>query len=629
MKAINALFILVMKQIRLILFHLFLLLTFNLSAQSLFTDDVNDTLSVDKLGMKIELENNSDIAEKWNLAIINIAKQRKTIKGIPNLIRVYYENAYLSALLNQAYFVGRKGNIKKQIDIYFEVIKSANLKNHAKVLAFTYNAIGSAFIEEKEYQKGLINLNKGLDIATQLNDKNVKGLILGNIAVVYRELGDLTKSLEFNYKNLALMREVNNPNYTARSLYKIALIYKDKKEYDKSIDFFNQSLIESKKLDNPDHIADVNAQLYDIYSAQNKHSLAEKCLINAYQFAVKSKNLEVLQKTGVKIYQVFKNEKKYPKALEALEFAMSSKDSLNKEENKNAILKAEFKYETEKKEAEIKLLAQEKQITELNSQRKNALIYGILAAILALAIIAYFSFKRFKEKKANELLSSQLEDAQRRIEIEQKATESELKALKSQMNPHFMFNALNSIQEQFMYGDKTIANEQMGNFTDLTRQILTVSGKKKINLSTEIEILTKYLDLEKMRFTEGFEYTISLSDKIDEDYHQIPPMLIQPFVENSIKHGLLHKQGDKRVSVRFDLDEKEEALICMVADNGIGRTKSAELNLKRVKQHVSFSTSATEERLRLLGNHFNQEKAIVYEDSNQGTIVRITIPLIN
>jgi LytS/YehU family sensor histidine kinase len=167
----------------------------------------------------------------------------------------------------------------------------------------------------------------------------------------------------------------------------------------------------------------------------------------------------------------------------------------------------------------------------------------------------------------------------------------------------------------------------------LTRQILTVSGKKKINLSTEIEILTKYLELEKMRFAEGFEYTLILGDNIDEDYHQIPPMLIQPFVENSIKHGLLHKQGDKKLSISFDLDEDEENLICVVEDNGVGREKSAEFKSKRVQQHESFSTSATEERLKLLGNGIANKNFVVYEDlqndNNEvvGTKVTLTITL--
>ena len=184
-----------------------------------------------------------------------------------------------------------------------------------------------------------------------------------------------------------------------------------------------------------------------------------------------------------------------------------------------------------------------------------------------------------------------------------------------------------------MYGDKILANEQMGNFTYLTRQILTVSGKKKINLSTEVEILTKYLELEKMRFAEGFNYDISLSENIDEDYHQIPPMLIQPFVENSIKHGLLHKVGEKKLSVNFTLDEAEENLICTVEDNGVGREKSAEIKSKRVQQHESFSTTATEERLRLLSNGLNNKDLVVYEDLQNsvgeaiGTKVTIKIAL--
>ena len=94
-----------------------------------------------------------------------------------------------------------------------------------------------------------------------------------------------------------------------------------------------------------------------------------------------------------------------------------------------------------------------------------------------------------------------------------------------------------------------------------------------------------------MRFAEGFDYSIALSENIDEDYHQIPPMLIQPFVENSIKHGLLHKAGKKKLSVKFALDEAEENLICVVEDNGVGRAKSAEIKSKQMQKHESFSTS--------------------------------------
>jgi sensor histidine kinase YesM len=171
-----------------------------------------------------------------------------------------------------------------------------------------------------------------------------------------------------------------------------------------------------------------------------------------------------------------------------------------------------------------------------------------------------------------------------------------------------------------MYGDKVIANEQMGNFTYLTRQILAVSGKKKIPLSTEVDILTKYLELEKMRFDNDFIYSITIDDSIDDEYTELPPMLIQPFVENSIKHGLLHKEGNKTVSINFTLDANEEFLICTVEDNGIGRKKSEAIKTKN--NHNSFSTTAVAQRLQLINNENNNEdlQYIDLEDHNGNSL---------
>ncbi len=212
-------------------------------------------------------------------------------------------------------------------------------------------------------------------------------------------------------------------------------------------------------------------------------------------------------------------------------------------------------------------------------------------------------------------------------------SETELTALKSQMNPHFIFNALNSIQELYTIGDKKLANEQMGNFAQLTRKILDVSGKQKIELAVEIDILVKYLELESMRFENDFSYKIHLLDNLDEDYTALPPMLIQPYVENSIKHGLLHKKGAKRLDICFELDEDANMLKCTVEDNGIGRQASAELNKNRSASHVSFSTTATEKRLRLLNQGKEEVIAVQYEDKEDelgaasGTRVLIRIPI--
>jgi LytS/YehU family sensor histidine kinase len=177
-----------------------------------------------------------------------------------------------------------------------------------------------------------------------------------------------------------------------------------------------------------------------------------------------------------------------------------------------------------------------------------------------------------------------------------------------------------------------VANEQLNNFTYLTRKILDVSGKKNIPISDEFEILTKYLELEQLRFKKDFTYSINISNNIDEDYHKIPPMLIQPFVENSIKHGLLHQKGEKKVKIHFDIDKNETYLICTVIDNGIGRKKSAEIKAKNNTNHNSFSTQSIEQRLELLNKKTQLSDLMTYSDlineQNEvtGTKVVIKIP---
>ena len=259
------------------------------------------------------------------------------------------------------------------------------------------------------------------------------------------------------------------------------------------------------------------------------------------------------------------------------------------------------------------------------------------------AFIASRTYIELKEKMLNNDKIKSFNTLQLKYESEKKEaalnqlrlqqTQSELTALKSQMNPHFIFNALNSIQELYTIGDKKMANEQMGNFAQLTRKILDVSGKQKIELAEEIDILTKYLELECMRFENDFSYKIHLSDNLDEDYTTLPPMLIQPYVENSIKHGLLHKKGSKQLDIYFELDEDANVLKCSVDDNGIGRQASASLHKNRSASHVSFSTSATEKRLRLLNQGKEEMIAVQFEDkedesgNTSGTRVIIQIPV--
>lgn len=226
-----------------------------------------------------------------------------------------------------------------------------------------------------------------------------------------------------------------------------------------------------------------------------------------------------------------------------------------------------------------------------------------------------------------------LEKSQKEIEKEKFSKEinkSKLAALNAQMNPHFMFNALNSIQEFILQNKKEQASNYLGDFADLMRSYLQHSQEDSIMLNDEIEMLKLYLKLEKLRFDDDFVYDVNVGHGLDIYNTRIPSFLIQPFVENSIKHGLLHKKNDRRLIVSIEKDN-DEMIICKVLDNGIGRERSLEIN--KNKKHKSFATQASVDRFQLINQNVKGKVGIeikdLYDenDTATGTEVILKIPV--
>lgn len=250
--------------------------------------------------------------------------------------------------------------------------------------------------------------------------------------------------------------------------------------------------------------------------------------------------------------------------------------------------------------------------------------FYILLMVLVASLIGLIANYRLREERKRASLEQEKE------KLKKQMLNAQLEALRSQMNPHFMYNALNTIQSLILTKQREVASEYLADFADLTRKYLDQSKRDFIALSDEIETLQIYLRLEKLRFDESFSYSLHVEERIDKHHTFIPVMLIQPFVENALKHGLLHKRGDKLLTIQFSL--KEEQLICSIEDNGIGREASAEINSRR-KKPDAFATSAIEARIALY-NEQGKDK-ITYQiddlqDKNRnasGTRVSIQIPL--
>jgi hypothetical protein len=220
-----------------------------------------------------------------------------------------------------------------------------------------------------------------------------------------------------------------------------------------------------------------------------------------------------------------------------------------------------------------------------------------------------------------------------KVELEKDLRQSLLTSIRAQMNPHFIFNALNTIHSFIYTNDKKNASEYLIKFSDLTRLILEMSEKESVSLKEELQALELYLSLENVRLNELLDYNFIIDSAIVKDYIRIPPMIIQPYVENAIKHGLLHKKSDKKISIYFTL--KNQVLIITIEDNGVGRYRSKQINRNQNRTHKSFSTQANKKRIEILNQNKEKLKTGIeiidlYDEKNipLGTRVIIEIPTI-
>jgi putative methionine-R-sulfoxide reductase with GAF domain/anti-sigma regulatory factor (Ser/Thr protein kinase) len=223
---------------------------------------------------------------------------------------------------------------------------------------------------------------------------------------------------------------------------------------------------------------------------------------------------------------------------------------------------------------------------------------------------------------ANKIIRARAEEERRRAQhilmsTQQKMTEVEMQALRAQMNPHFIFNCLNSINRYIVKSDQTTASLYLTKFAKLIRRILDNSNSKNVILTNELDALKLYIEMEALRFDKKFTYEIIVEENLGTDTIEVPPLIIQPYVENAIWHGLLHKESSGHLSIRVSM-ASEGMLQCIIEDNGIGREKAKELRSKTATSRKSLGMQLTENRLSLLNKHAELNASIEIIDLENG-----------
>jgi tetratricopeptide (TPR) repeat protein len=278
--------------------------------------------------------------------------------------------------------------------------------------------------------------------------------------------------------------------------------------------------------------------------------------------------------------------------------------------------------ENVKRESQIVLLNKDNKIKQQRLKQQATFRNFIIAAFIALLFAGLYVFRNVSIKRRNERLKQEkkgqewklkeLASENKQIELQKQSAELEMQALRAQMNPHFIFNSLNSINYFILKNESKTASNYLTRFSRLIRMVLINSQKSLIALQDELEMLRIYLDMERLRFKNSFDYFIVFKNEIDAETVAVPPLILQPFCENAIWHGLMHKEGQGHLTI--DLSMANKILECIISDDGVGRERAEEINGQATEKKKSLGLQITRQRLALLNKNENVQTFYTIDD---------------
>ncbi len=332
----------------------------------------------------------------------------------------------------------------------------------------------------------------------------------------------------------------------------------------------------------------------------------------------------VVQKDATrKLGEVYRQKGELKKAADAFENYEAIIDKLYIQKDQEISQAARFSRQLTEKQNRITSLEKDRELNEskyklayasqeLSQQRsfqQQLIIYVLITLSLLLLFAGYLMYRNIKQQRyANNLLA--------------------LKSLRSQMNPHFIFNALNSVNTFIATSDERAANKYLTDFSLLMRSVLENSEQDFIPLEKEITLLERYVQLEHFRFQDKFDYEIEVDPEIIVSDYQIPPMLLQPYVENAVWHGLRYKEDKGFLKITFENIADKDCIQIHIIDNGIGRTKSKALKTTHQKKQESKGMSNIQNRIHILNEMYKDRVQVIIADGDaQGEGTQVTLRL--
>lgn len=569
--------------------------------------------------------------------------QNKMIDSLENVIQNYknkdttYVNLRIKYVARKMFLTPADTTWTTYVNKTLAISKQLN---YPKGIAISYNNLGIInhyFLSDpleglNYYQKSYAIFEK------EQKFKKYEVGVLTNIGLIYYEQQEYDKALK-SFKTLLINPE-NKSKFSTQ--FYIGNIYGDQKKLDSSIYYYKKALVGAEQNKHTIFIANIKTNLsivqanagfledaltstnesLDLIEQHNIEGLRVTAYTNAAEVHLQNKNIEKAeyyatnslklnealnslstQNTALKtLANVYAEKGDYKNALLTYQKHIVLRDSLINADRKLEISRKEIQYEADKHKA----------ISEVEIERqksiKNASLIGGSGLVLA-SLIGFVLYRRKQEAVSKS----------KEAEFNAKVSDTELKALRSQMNPHFIFNSLNSIGDYILKNDTQSASDYLSKFAKLMRLTLENSEKKEILLSDDISLLKTYMDIERKRFNSKFNYTITIDPNLDAENILVPPMILQPFIENSIIHGLAQKEGVGLINISFKTEKN--MLICSVDDNGIGREKATSTNNK------SMGMAITKSRIEIINKLKNTNGTVEIIDKTEGTRIDVSLPI--
>ncbi|MFH6602349.1 tetratricopeptide repeat protein [Maribacter algicola] len=507
-----------------------------------------------------------------------------------------------------------KGNYPLALEYYNKSLSIYKTTKDTAGISSVLNNIGILYKNNKEYDKAIANYKESLKIREKNVHKKNKALTLNNIGVVYKQKQDYKNALVYLEDALKLSKSINDKDNIARCLINMGDVYLGINDNSVAL----QKFLEAKEIN-----LDIGSQLglcysylglAKVYTNQEKY---DEALLNV----LKSKELS--NSIGVIDYQrdaysllsiIYQNLGNYKKALESHQQFKILNDSIFNKKNieKIAQLEYEYKYKQALDSASIRELKLTKTVLD-TSQDLAKSRQNYLWAIIGILVLSIVSGSMIFLQKFNT------------IKVKNEHIVTEQKLLRSQMTPHFIFNSLSVLQGMILNGEEKKSITYLTKFSKLLRIVLENSRDKVVPLIQELDAIDNYMILQNLDADPPYEYNLLVDENIDINLFLIPPMLIQPFIENAIEHAFMADQEHREIEIHLTFEHNK--LSCTITDNGLGiDTTSSKPNTKK----KSLATTITKERLEILGKDFKVPGGITIEDrkkdDEQGTKVVLIVP---